>query len=119
MAGAFRTATLKPSMDKSIAKDGVQVVLWGDAEEAVMLRHCDATWSITRHPAVGEQADGPSTRVSWLGVSYAASGERVAEFSDAAPLSDWQRFYEDFFAVQQARVRHCLVEGRRGESHAA
>ena len=112
--GAFRTATLKPGIDKAIAKDGAQVVLWGDAEEAVMLRHHDSTWSITRHPAVGEEADGSSTRVSWLGVSYASSGERVAEFNDAAPLAEWQRFYEEFFATQQARVRHCLIEVRRG-----
>jgi hypothetical protein len=117
--GAFRTATLKPGIDKAIAKDGAQVVLWGDAEEAVMLRHRDAIWSITRHPAIGDEADGPASRVSWLGVSYASSGERVAEFSDAAPLSEWQRFYEEFFAGQQARVRHCLIEVRRGASHAA
>lgn len=116
--GAFRTATLKPGIDKAIARDGAAVVLWGDAEEAVVLRYCDSLWSITRHPAIVTEAGGPSNRVAWQGLSYAASGERVADFPDAAPLSDWQHFYEAFFRRQQARVRHCLVSGG-DKSHAA
>lgn len=114
--GKFRTATLKPGIDKAIARDGAHVVLWGDAEEAVLLRYADATWLITRHPAVGPEADRSAARVVWQGVKYAATGERVAEFTDAAPLTEWRRFYEDFFHVQQARVRHGLVGN---ESHAA
>jgi hypothetical protein len=112
--GTFRTATLKPGIDKAIAKDGAQVVLWGDAEEAVLLRYADTRWLITRHPAVGP--DRSAARVMWQGVQYAATGERVVEFSDAAALTEWRRFYEDFFRLQQARVRHCLVGN---ESHAA
>ena len=115
---AFRTATLKPRIDKAIAREGVQVVLWGDAEEVVVLRFRETVWAITRHPAIGPEAGCTSAGVSWQGVSYASSGERVAEFADAAPLSDWQHFYEEFFLRQQARVHHCLLSGG-GKSHAA
>jgi hypothetical protein len=82
----FRTATLKPGIDKAIARDGAQVVLWGDSEEAIVLRFSDPLWSITRHPAIGANADRNAAGVSWQGVSYAASGERVAEFSPARRL---------------------------------
>lgn len=109
----FQTTTLKPSIDQAIAAEGKIVILWGDLDEAVVLRQNQAEWEIIRHPAVGWEIDcaklpQQAPGFIWQGVRYAAAGEILRNLQRSMDGQTLRDIYDDLFHAQQARVLNRL-----------
>lgn len=89
-------STFKPSLDKCIASDGADVVLWATDMSLVKLGYRNGVWEVTRHPAAGaDRTIRTGGAFAWCGRRYDESGEVLARFDADADETAWEAYYRD------------------------
>ncbi|MCG3128667.1 MAG: hypothetical protein CHACPFDD_03556 [Phycisphaerae bacterium] len=91
MSMKLSDTTLKPSVDRWVASDGLGVVIWADRQQLVLLTHDAGVWRVKTHRAIEKSA---GAAIHWRGVRYAQEGCDFTSFDEHASEAEWELIYD-------------------------
>lgn len=95
VACGLTSATFRPAIDQSAARDCEGVVLWCQPDRIIVLAADDEEWVVRRHQRRSPDAEPAidADDLAYFGATYEREGHELVRLNERSSPEEWRRVY--------------------------